>query len=675
MQPAALGRYRIVGVLGRGGMGVVYEGHDPQIERAVAIKTIALDALNEQEKAMFEARFRAEMRSAGRLQHHNIAALYDTGRDGGSAFIVMERVTGHDLKRRLVAGERFSVSQSVDITVQLLAALEFAHRRQVIHRDVKPANVMLQSDGVVKLCDFGVAQLTDSDATRTQGMVVGSLRYASPEQILGQPIDARTDVFSTGVLLFELLTGELPFRGQSDVEILHRIATDQAPSPRSIDPSIPIEIDDAVQRAMARDPADRFASAKEFARALGASSIPSLDTLPVMPLASSPAASPASVGAPAPGKFPWAVAAGCGAILVALGAWYTLQPAPIVKFGRSLAVSAPDRTLASASAPAPAPVPSSAPGLVPAPTATAAAPATPKPAAPASVPAHIRPGAAAPTKLSAIPAAVPSKPAPAVRPAEGAWRGQLACGPILSETTGPGSGAFTAELSIEINGPRIVWMRNTSIVNETVVGTFDVQGRFSAEGQGSRKDRPEYWRVRARGEFVPKTDRIEGRVQLLRSNDSSVARECTLVAGRGAAPAVAATTDRPASSTSSQRILAIPPGAWSGRLACGATLSANVAHPEANAFTADMAVDIVGTRITLARNQASYTEKSVGFVDGQGRFSANGYGSYTDHHADWRVQARGEFQPKANRIEGRVQLLRTSDGGVARECTLRADRP
>ncbi len=149
MQPTHLGRYQIVGVLGRGGMGVVYEGHDPQIERAVAIKTIAIDSLNEQERALFESRFRAEMRSSGRLQHQHIAALYDAGRDGGTAYIVMELVQGQDLKQRLAAGERFSVEQAVQITLQLLAALAFAHRHEVIHRDVKPANVMLRNDGVV----------------------------------------------------------------------------------------------------------------------------------------------------------------------------------------------------------------------------------------------------------------------------------------------------------------------------------------------------------------------------------------------------------------------------------------------------------------------------------------------------------------------------------------------
>jgi len=235
MRPSRFGRYDVTGLLGRGGMGIVYEGYDPQIDRAIAIKTIALDPLDETERGTFEVRFRAEMRSAGRLQHQNIAAVYDTGRDAGTAYIVMERVTGQDLKRRLARGERFSLTQVLDIAAQLLAALQFAHERQVVHRDIKPANVMLQDDGVVKLCDFGVALLADPDATRTNGWLIGSLGYTSPEQILGQPVDARTDLFSAGVILYELLTGKLPFQGAAGVAVLHRIATEEAPSLSSID--------------------------------------------------------------------------------------------------------------------------------------------------------------------------------------------------------------------------------------------------------------------------------------------------------------------------------------------------------------------------------------------------------------------------------------------------------
>lgn len=371
MHPGQLGRYRITGVIGRGGMGVVYDGHDPQIDRPVAIKTIALDALDEQEKAMFEARFRAEMRSAGRLQHHNIAALYDTGRDGGTAYIVMERVAGSDLKRHLAAGRRFTPAQALDIAIQLLAALAFAHRHHVIHRDVKPANVMLQDDGVVKLCDFGVARLADSDATRTQGMIVGSMGYASPEQVTGQPIDARTDIYATGVLLYELLTGELPFKGSSEVERLHRIAQGGTPSPRAIEPSVPPTIDVAVRRALARDPAQRFGSAAEFAQALGASTQATADTLPRQEPTWTATRAEAATLAPAPPIAPAQaepngrrallvpLLAGGAAVVVAAGLWSALRPAAVApsptRLATAVSASAPRWRQPSAATAAPTP--------------------------------------------------------------------------------------------------------------------------------------------------------------------------------------------------------------------------------------------------------------------------------------------------------------------------------
>jgi hypothetical protein len=569
MQPAELGRYRILGVLGRGGMGVVYNAHDPQIDRAVAIKTIALDGLSEHERAMFEGRFRSEMRSAGRLQHQNIAALYDTGRDGDTAYIVMERVTGHDLKRRLAGGERFRVPRALDIAVQLLAALEFAHRRQVIHRDVKPANVMLQSDGTVKLCDFGVARLADSDATRTQGMIGGSLRYASPEQISGQPVDARTDVFSTGVLLFELLTGVLPFQGRSDVEVLDRIAHEPAPSLHSIDPAIPVEIDAAVRRALSKDPTDRFASAAEFARALGGSSITSMDTLPAAPAArpvALPAPPPVPVADPAarPARSRlgvWA-AVGSGALALAFGAWFALRPtpAPVSTAVQLPAASAPQPARAGASepaggtlalAPSPLPAPASHPPPVPptmgaappplSPSPTAAAPARHRTGAPAAAPPP-KPAAATSNANAPPPPAATTNPQP-VAIAQGTWSGPLSCGPsLVPNYTGPGSQAFKADLVIDVAGQRITWARSDANFSETVAGTFDAQGRFSAEGNGSfsaegnadYKDDPQRysWRVKAQGEYLAQEQRIEARVQMLWMKDGSVARECTLRAER-----------------------------------------------------------------------------------------------------------------------------------------------
>lgn len=560
MQPEQLGRYRINGVLGRGGMGVVYEGHDPQIDRVVAIKTIALDELSEEGKSIFESRFRAEMRSAGRLQHHNIVALYDTGRDGGTAYIVMERVHGQDLKRHLASGVRFSVEQSVDLVLQLLSALEFAHRHDVIHRDVKPANVMLQSDGVIKLCDFGVARLNDADATRTQGMVVGSLRYSSPEQVSGLPVDARTDVFAAGVLLFELLTHRLPFEGGSDVESLYRIAHQQAPSPRSVDASIPPEIDSAVARALAKDPKDRFANAAEFAIALGGSSVRRADTTsprPPMPAGvASGALAAATVppgratyatvteGAAAPqpgGRRAWVAAVVVGVLVAVFGGlYYVLRPGrvPEAVAGRQAVPASTPSAVAAVATTAPVPP---ATFTTSTPVASAAvATLAPRPRAlPGESTASARKASAsiaASTSRPAIPAAaatVAQAPAAIVTgpsSAEGTWLGVLSCSALIPAQEFQGK-PFVARIVVDVKGPHVSWVRSDKMFTETVQGTIDAAGHIVATGEGNEifdDGRRGRWRVELKGEFRPREHLVGAAVQMRRWSDSSLARECTL---------------------------------------------------------------------------------------------------------------------------------------------------
>jgi eukaryotic-like serine/threonine-protein kinase len=264
-----LGRYDLVRVLGKGAMGIVYEGRDPNLERRVAIKTVKVENLSEEAAAEYEARFRTEARSAARLQHPNIVSVYDSDRDGDIAFLVMEYIQGDDLKYHLDKGIRYSLEQSLKMIRDLLSALDYAHKQGIVHRDVKPANLLIEPGGRVKLTDFGVARIQDSgEATRTQGSMVGTLKYMSPEQVQGQKIDSRADLFSVGVVLYQLLTDKRPFDGDNDFSIIHQIIGHTPAPPSSFNARLPPAIDAVVARALAKDREQRFASARDFASAL-----------------------------------------------------------------------------------------------------------------------------------------------------------------------------------------------------------------------------------------------------------------------------------------------------------------------------------------------------------------------------------------------------------------------
>jgi serine/threonine protein kinase len=264
-----LGRYDLVRVLGKGAMGVVYEGRDPNLERRVAIKTVKVENLSEEAAAEYESRFRTEARSAARLQHPNIVSVYDSDRDGDIAFLVMEYIQGDDLKHHLDRGIRYSLEQSLKMVRDLLAALDYAHKAGIVHRDIKPANLLIEPGGRVKLTDFGVARIQDSgDATRTQGSMVGTLKYMSPEQVQGLKIDSRADLFSVGVVLYQLLTDKRPFDGDNDFSIIHQIIGHTPPPPSSFNARLPPAIDAVVARALAKDREQRFATARDFASAL-----------------------------------------------------------------------------------------------------------------------------------------------------------------------------------------------------------------------------------------------------------------------------------------------------------------------------------------------------------------------------------------------------------------------
>src|SRR5499427_3726196 len=270
--PATLGRYRIERVLGKGAMGVVYEALDPKLNRKVAIKTILVSQLDEETAKDFSGRFVREAHAVARLNHPNIVQVYDFGEEGGVAYLVMEFIRGSELKSALAGGRVFDRRQCVRIMCELLEALDFAHEAGVVHRDIKPANVMLDSQGRVKLTDFGVARITDADRTgaeRTQaGTVVGTPAYMSPEQIEGQRVDRRSDIFSAGIILYQFLTGQKPFTGEGAWTVARKIIQEEPPLPSTLNVEVPREYDGVVARALAKNPAGRFQTAREFAVAL-----------------------------------------------------------------------------------------------------------------------------------------------------------------------------------------------------------------------------------------------------------------------------------------------------------------------------------------------------------------------------------------------------------------------
>ena len=261
-----LGRYRILGELGRGAMGVVYRAVDPLIEREVALKTLHAE-LPEDVIDEVRIRFLREARSAGRLSHPNIVTIFDVGQEGGAAYIAMELLEGRSLHQMLKERQRIPFHTAADIVAQVADALHHAHQFSIVHRDVKPANVVVAPSGRAKLTDFGVAYVPASDVTQT-GSALGSPRYMAPEQVLGQPFDARADIFSLGVVLYELLTRRTPFEWPGDTTVfalMQRIAGEPHPPLRQIDPQIPAGFDRIMDRALAKRPQDRYQSAAEFA--------------------------------------------------------------------------------------------------------------------------------------------------------------------------------------------------------------------------------------------------------------------------------------------------------------------------------------------------------------------------------------------------------------------------
>jgi serine/threonine-protein kinase len=264
----SLGKYEIRREIGRGAMGVVYEGYDPQIKRTVALKTVRADPLTGEAPAETLARFRREAQAAGRLNHPNIVSIYDFGEDGPLAYIAMEFVKGRELKECFDANERFRVADVVRIMEQILGALAYSHEQGVVHRDVKPANIFLLADGTVKVADFGIAHIEASNLTQV-GTVLGTPSYMSPEQIMGLPVDGRSDLFSAGVILYQFLTGERPFAGSATTTMQKVLKEDPLP-PSVLNVQVLPALDAVVRKALAKRADDRYQSAREFADAIRA---------------------------------------------------------------------------------------------------------------------------------------------------------------------------------------------------------------------------------------------------------------------------------------------------------------------------------------------------------------------------------------------------------------------
>ncbi|MGZ5596415.1 MAG: serine/threonine-protein kinase [Usitatibacter sp.] len=264
--PAKFGRFEVIDELGRGAMGVVYRARDSALGRTVAIKTIALTG-NAAERDIHEGRFLQEARAAGSISHPAIITIYDVGREGDTAFIAMELLEGRDL-RELIREVSLMPSRSVGIAATVAEGLAYAHERGIVHRDIKPGNIMVLPDGRVKIMDFGIARLHEPTVKTQTGVLLGSPQYMSPEQIVGQPFDHRADIFSLGLVLYEMLTGAKPFQGEDIPELMFKVANMPATPPSHIAPDLPPVIDYIVARALKKKADERYASAGEFAKDL-----------------------------------------------------------------------------------------------------------------------------------------------------------------------------------------------------------------------------------------------------------------------------------------------------------------------------------------------------------------------------------------------------------------------
>jgi len=267
MEQPQLGRYVIDSEIGRGAMGVVFKATDTVLQRTVAVKTVNM-ALEKDHADKYEARFYQEARAAGGLNHPNIVTVYDAGKAGDVVYMAMEYIQGVELRTLFVEGQPMGVPQALSIAAQVAEGLGYAHQQGVVHRDVKPANIMVVSEGPVKITDFGIARMRASaDLTQT-GVMLGSPKYMSPEQVIGKRADHRSDIFSLGVILYEMLTGAAPFSGENVTALMYQIVNFAPPAPSTVNRQVPEMLDFVVAKMLAKPLDERYQDAREVARDL-----------------------------------------------------------------------------------------------------------------------------------------------------------------------------------------------------------------------------------------------------------------------------------------------------------------------------------------------------------------------------------------------------------------------
>src|ERR1700686_976554 len=260
------GRYEVVAELGRGAMGVVYKARDPQIERIVAVKTVSMWGQEIEEKTEFRMRFLNEAQAAGRLHHAGIVSIFDVGEnpENQDPYIVLEYVAGESLNRILAREKKLPLAKALKFAEEIAEALDYAHQQGVVHRDIKPGNILVTEDGHAKIADFGIAKLNLAHFT-LPGRVMGTPAYMAPEQLSGEGVDGRSDLFSLGVILYAMVAGHSPFQGDSATTVCFKVANREPVAASALDLSLPRELDEVISRAMAKDPEQRYQRGAEFA--------------------------------------------------------------------------------------------------------------------------------------------------------------------------------------------------------------------------------------------------------------------------------------------------------------------------------------------------------------------------------------------------------------------------